>query len=107
MTDGSTALNRRSGESLALLREEYLLWAAFVLPHLTPCIVSLLRGVLRQDGRLVIKTLTQLGVSGIFTAYQNCQEVLASGAEMLQKGTFLRHDGTVGRAYDLGFSLRV
>lgn len=68
---------------------------------------SRLLGFRRQPSGLETVSLAQLGVRGVFTAYQNQGGELSSGDELLQLGSFRRSDGGLGIAADVGLSLRI
>lgn len=70
-------------------------------------VFSRLLGLRRQSSGLETVSLAQLGVKGIFTAYQNQRKELHSGDDLLQLGSFLGDDGGLGVAADVGFSVRI
>lgn len=70
-------------------------------------VFSRLLGLRRQSSGLETASLAQLGVKGIFTAYQNQGRELHSGDDLLQLGSFRRNNGDLGVAADVGFSVRI
>lgn len=70
-------------------------------------VFSRLLGLRRQSSGLETASLAQLGVKGIFTAYQNQGRELYSGDDLLQLGSFRRNNGGLGVAADVGFSIRI
>ena len=70
-------------------------------------VFSQLLGLQRGASGFTLTPLSQLGVQGISTTYENRQESLKTGDEILQSGVFRYSTGQVGRAVDVGFSLRV
>jgi len=69
-------------------------------------VFSQLRGLRRRVDNLELVSLSQLGVQELFTTYQERRETLVTGDEILQNGAFRYRDGALGRAFDVGLSLR-